>query len=283
MFVYYNYLNARKPKLILHWMKITNQLSNERIFGLSKRRYQEFWKKEQKISKKFFMLVKFITVMVTLVLGSVNFFFEFDVNIYIFYFITFLHILNMGYYCHVILTFFYGFTYFYICIMFFFSIKFDFITSKIKRRKGHKPINNKKLNRLIFHSNYTIVELVKANDFFKFFFLNHYLHYLSFCICVSFSLLTVTLLIQLLLYAVVITLYIVLIFASFNFSNYLTTKMEKTTLEFQNIVFYNGVSISNKRKINSINLLLKNDRLSGFTVFDLFKLDTKRGFYVSKL
>jgi hypothetical protein len=72
---------------------------------------------------------------------------------------------------------------------------------------------------------------------------------------------------QSLLWGITGGLYLILIFTSF---------------KFQNIVFYKNVSILNKRKINLISFLLEN-KLSGFTLYDLFKLDANRGFYVSKL
>ena len=78
-------------------MKITNQLPNYEIKGLSKREHDEFWKKENRIYKLFERSVRIGVLMSILIVNIQYFFITFPVPFYWFLIITFIHIAMFRY------------------------------------------------------------------------------------------------------------------------------------------------------------------------------------------
>jgi hypothetical protein len=99
LFIKFNYLNTKKSKLILLWMKITNQIPNNEVVGLTKRRNDEFWIKENSL---FILYLKYIYIPVNsiacLVFNSLYLYIRFEINTFVFYFIQLLHSINLIFY-----------------------------------------------------------------------------------------------------------------------------------------------------------------------------------------
>jgi hypothetical protein len=95
LFMYYAYLNTKKQKLIILWMKITNQIPNYRIVGLSKRRNDEFWRKENKLFSFYLIAYRCFAVITTMMLCPLYLLIIFDVDIYLFVFVQLLHTVNL--------------------------------------------------------------------------------------------------------------------------------------------------------------------------------------------
>jgi hypothetical protein len=101
IFVQFNYLNRKKPKLFVLWMKITNQIPNDQLAGLSKRKNNEFWKKENSLFIFYLKYIyKLIIIMTSLIVSYLRFYIQFEVNVYVFYFVQLLHLINHSIYVY---------------------------------------------------------------------------------------------------------------------------------------------------------------------------------------
>ena len=93
-FYAFNYINTKKHLLI--WMRITNQLPNCEIFGLSRKEHEKFWIKENEFFKKYLKFFNWL-VLATCIVFNVHLFLfnelNESVNIYTLILVYSIHIL----------------------------------------------------------------------------------------------------------------------------------------------------------------------------------------------
>ena len=92
LFCTFGYLNVEKQKLLLLWMKITIQLANYEVVGLSQNENEEFWRKEKLVYKYFSRSVRIGSFIGNLLVNIQFFFIMFPVPFYWFLIISFIHI-----------------------------------------------------------------------------------------------------------------------------------------------------------------------------------------------
>ena len=292
-FVSFNYLNSKKQHLLLLWMKISNQIPNYEIKGLSKKANAEFWAKENVYYNYFVKFYIAFTVFACVIINIQLFYIRFNTSINSFIFWTLLHIISNSYYLFQIFGLFYLMNFFFLTQMLFFKKKFNYISTKVEKMTNQKScsrtssiagfstVDNRKLAKLIYDYNYVYLEMVKINEYFKWLSGFNYVYYFMLVINMSFSVaITQDFKVQLCVFLALIFMYILIIYVSFTWSNNVTVAFEKANFHFQNASFSPNVSLSNRKKMNLIIFIVKNEH-SGFTCFDVFRLTSYQGYLVS--
>ena len=167
LFFVFNVLNEKKQHLLLLWMKITNQMPNYETIGLTSKKNQEFWRKENEFFVKFLKFFNIFLFFNCFLFNLPHFLVNFDVSIYLFVFINLLHVLHDSYYIKNMFSIFYLLNYIFLNLVAFFLKKFTYIAQRATKLKRKKQINNRKLSRLIYKFNFVYLEMINMNEYFS--------------------------------------------------------------------------------------------------------------------
>ena len=267
-------------------MKITNQLPNYEVVGLSKKEHENFWIKENEFFKKYLKCLKLL-VLATCIILNAQLFLIFKLNkslsIYTLILVYSMHILTNSFCFRNILHMYYTINILFLTLLNFLNKKLNYLTVKIEKLKNKKRIDNQNLSKLIHDFNFVYLEIVQTNEYFSPIIGVNFIHYVLLAIFATFSIsATDEIMLQIVLYLVIMFLYVLVIYLCSNWSNSVSEKMEKANFLLQTISFRPDVSIANKKKINLTSFILQNKK-SGFTCFGLFKLSSYYGLIVSHL
>ena len=267
-------------------MKITNQFPNYEIVGLSKKEHENFWIKENEFFKKYLKCFKLL-LLATCIIFNVHLFLFNELNesvsIYTLILVYSMQILINSFCFRNIFHIYYTINILFLTLLNFLNKKFNYLTVKIEKLKNKKRIDNQKLSKLIHDFNFVYLEMVQTNEYFSPIIGVNFTHYVLLAIFTTFSIsATDEIILQILVYFVLMFLYVLIIYLCSNWSNSVTEKIEMANFLLQTISFRPDVSIANKKKINLTSFILQ-DKKSGFTCFDLFKLSSYYGLIVSHL
>ena len=263
-------------------MKITNQIPNYKIKGLSQKANTKFWTKESIIFKRYLKFLNVFTLFCCLLFNLQLFFISYNINVYAYALIISIHVLSTSFCIQRAFHLFYTLNYFFLITLKFFSKKFNHISNQIRKLGIRKPIDNRKLRKLIYDFNYVYLELMKLNEFFKLSFGIHFIHYFLLVVIGVFAILKLDIRFQIPAAFVLFFLYIFIIYTSFTWSQNVLVLMEKTNHHLNNVSFNRRVSFGNKKKISFIPIFDQHP-LFGFTCYDFFKLTSNIALVVSAI
>jgi hypothetical protein len=221
----FNYLNTKKPKLLIYWMKMTNQLPDYEVIGLSKKKYNEFWTKEKEIFGKYMKYYPYFVLYFTLLFTIQLFFVKFETNLLNLLFFNTLHSINMYFFFHVLLHFYYTINGFYLTVIKFLTIKFNFIFRKIKKIEKSYQIQNYKLDSLVFDFFYVLLEADLLNQYWSLFFGLNFIFFFIYGVFFTFVIIVIDIFGKFGLATLIILLYIFIIFFSFRFAHSLSIEV----------------------------------------------------------
>ena len=230
LFLIYNYLNNYKPNLILFWMKMTYEIpaKNEddyKVIGLSQNMNKDFWSKEDAFNHRFNRVLSIFSIVVSLVFSVQLFIYPYDVHIYIFVAVSIIHTIHAWIFIHIMFHIMNTFNIFFLTMLNFFSLKFDYITEMIERLTRESNNINQDLSQLIYEFNYVYFELIQIKMYFKYLTGFNLIHYFLVAVLATFAFIYVDLNVKIAGYLVLILLFIIVLYLPFQLSNKVTTQV----------------------------------------------------------
>lgn len=271
------YINNKKPQSLLHWLKLIHEIkpTNERI--LRDKDDEIFSDKESQLNYKLEFILVWSVRISSVSIALPYFINTFQLNRFIFYPLTVLH--------YILLYFFFinfartvgTLSLPYLSILKLFIRKFKILSKKLESFKKNREVDNQKLNELIFEYKSLTLQLVKANEYWKYLTGINFLYLFSVSVIVIFLMFSVNQLFRLTIGSVLGCLFVFDIFIPYHFSSFIHTEMQNIKNLFLYIQFKNKTGLNLKRRINSLIL----DNQASFTCFDIFELNAYYAFQVN--
>ena len=115
-----------------------------------------------------------------------------------------------------------------------FTNKFGHIKEQLSKLERNRPMDNQKLEELIWQFHFVNLELVKINDYFKFLFLTNLVHFFLLAVlCAFVSFFFAEIRLKLVFFVVVFMMYLAIFGLPFKFANILRIRVSCCLFNFQ--------------------------------------------------
>ena len=283
LFITYNLLNARREDLFLFFLRMINEIPAKngekyKVIGLTKKENKIYWEKEDEFLFIYNRILIINQLVVAILLSISLFLIKFDVNPFIFYFVT---LANAIYNSLYLFTFFHAtltLSIFYISMMNFFLKKYSYLKKQLQLLRRYN-VNNPKLARLLYEFDYVNFELHKINSYFKYLIGINVSFYFIICTLIVFLSFSIHTELKLILLSLLFLTHVAIIYVPFCWSSKVIDEINASIRLFQTLSFNSKTNLKNKRRINHLSFY-NNGRI-GFTCFDFFQLNSELGYTMS--
>ena len=177
LYVVFNHWNVRDDYYLYgQWMRLTQEIPaesnpNYKLVGLSKEENDKFWQTERWFNQIFYRSVNVFLSFIAIFISGLLFMVRFEsVALWLYLLVQTVNALHLACFFFLFFNSIYTVNALYIAVIRILTKKFDRIASRTARLnapRGAKPINNRRLSRLIFDHNRVHLELLEMNAFFS--------------------------------------------------------------------------------------------------------------------